>query len=71
MGIQLPTFLTSALNRGKLLATRLGHLNFGKFSLITIEQQAGWATEPVWQFWWTDKYLSSARNRSIHGSPRR
>lgn len=34
----------------------------GKESLVPIQQEAGWAPEPVWILWSTEKFLAPARN---------
>jgi hypothetical protein len=43
------SFLTSALDRGELSASRPGHaLSPGKGPPVPIVQEGGWAPEPVW-----------------------
>jgi len=50
-------FLTSAL-RGELLASRFGRFTPAKGAPAPIEYEAGWAPEPVWTRWLTEKSVS-------------
>jgi hypothetical protein len=55
--VQLYSFLTSALDGGEVSASCLVRFNAG---LVTIEQGAGWAQEPVWTIQRREKSLFSA-----------
>jgi hypothetical protein len=51
--VQLHSFLTSALDGGECLASRLD-----RFTPIPNQQEAGWAPEPVATFWRREKSLA-------------
>jgi len=48
MEVGLRVFLTSALNGGEWSSLFRGLFTRGKSPLITTEQEANWAPEPVW-----------------------
>jgi len=47
----LHTFLTSALDGDEWSGSRPGHFIPRERVPLLIEQEAGWAPEPVWMFW--------------------
>lgn len=50
-------FLTSALDEGKMSATRSDHFTFGEKPLVPTGHKDGWAPElPVWKWWWREEY---------------
>jgi hypothetical protein len=69
-GVQLRS-LTSARG-GEISVTTPADLpSEMRSSPVTIEEQTGWATEPVWILWWRDESLASRRgSRVAHSLPR-
>ena len=37
-------------------------LFLGTEHLVTIKQEAGWAPQPCWMFWRTERFLASVMN---------
>jgi hypothetical protein len=59
------SFLTSALDGGEWSASRPGRaLPLGKGPQVPIEQEAGWASEPVWTQRLEEKSFTSAGDRT-------
>jgi hypothetical protein len=59
------SFKTSALDGGEWSASRPGcALPPGKGTTVTIEQEAGWAPEPVWTQRLQEKSFVPARDRT-------
>jgi hypothetical protein len=59
------SFLTSALDGGEWLASRLGRaLLRGKDPPVPIVEEAGWAPQPVWTQRLEEKYFAPAGDRT-------
>jgi hypothetical protein len=59
-----PLFLTSAIDGGEWLASRLGRFTAkGEIALAPIGSEAGWARDPVWTLRSRKKTLALAGNR--------
>jgi hypothetical protein len=67
MDVQLRTFLSSALDEhgGEWSGSCPGRFTPGKEPPVPVGKEARWAPEPVWTWWWREKFLSTAENRIL------
>jgi hypothetical protein len=59
-----PPFLISAPHRGEWSGSRPSRFNPGEIPSVPIEQEAGWAPEPVWPQWSREKSLVPTGNQT-------
>ena len=50
-GSVAPLILISALDGGEQSALHSSHFTIGEEAPVPIQQEAGWAPQPVWPFW--------------------
>jgi hypothetical protein len=67
-----PTLLTSALDGGEWLVSRLGRFTPGERALVSIGYEAEWAPELAWALWRREKScLCRDPNPAVHPVARR
>jgi hypothetical protein len=64
-----PLFFTSALDGCEWSASRPGRFTSGERSPVPIGEEAGWAPEPVWTLYNTEKTLAPIGNRILAIQP--
>ena len=63
--VQLYLFLSSALDGGSWPASRPGPFALCRATLVPIQQEASWASQPVWKYWRRETFLAHTGIRNV------